>query len=378
MRYNVEKVHGRRLMKDFLDLPDRIYKRDPNYVAPLKSEVRRTLDASKNPYFKGAELQLFVCYADGSPAARAAVIVQPRHEEKFGVRAAFFGFFECLNDNRAAKALFDAAAEFCKEKKAVVLEGPFNPNHYSELGLLVDNFDRPPVFFQTYNPSYYPALLEQSGFRASASLFTAKNDRVSEFVREHYDLKAPLPIPEGYTVRQPDMSQLSEEMETIRLIFNDAFDSNWHFLAASREEYDFSVKFLNLITDPSLISIIDYRGEPAAVLMFVLDVNPLVRQFHGQMGPLKLVRFLRGRRRLKTVVLYAGGIRKRFQHSRVYPLMYQICGRIISGFDRVEGTWIKQENRLARRSGELLGMKEDKHFAIYARPIEGAAEGQHG
>jgi hypothetical protein len=156
----------------------------------------------------------------------------------------------------------------------------------------------------------------------------------------------------------------------IRLIFNDAFESNWHFLPSSKEEYDFSIKFLELITDPSLISIIEYKGDPAAVIMFVLDVNPLIRQFHGRRGPLKLGRFLWGRRRLRTVVLYAGGIRRRYQHSRVYPLLYQICGRIISRFECLEGTWIKTENRLARRSGELLGMKEDKHFAIYALAID--------
>ncbi len=359
MAYAVNQVHSRRMMRDFVDLPDQIYREDPRYVPPLKTEVKRTLDQKKNPYFKGAILELFVCYADGSPAARCAIIIQPRHEQKFGVRAAFFGFFESTNDPEAVKTLFNSAIAFCREQKATVLEGPFNPNHYSELGLLLDHFDQPPGFFQTYNPSYYPALLEAIGFQVSASLYTVRNDRVADFVRTHFNLSSPLPVPEGYTVRHPDMNHLADEMETIRLIFNDAFDSNWHFLASSKEEYDFSVKFLHLITDPSLISIIEYRGEPAAVIMFVLDVNPLIRQFHGRQGPWKMVKFVFGRRRVRTLVLYAGGIRKRFQHSRVYPLMYEICGRTMSGFDCLEGTWIKQENRLARRSGELLGMIED-------------------
>jgi hypothetical protein len=369
MSYSVKNVCSRRIMRDFLDLPDRVYRDDPNYVAPLKAEVRRTLDRQKNPYFKGADLRLFVCYADGSPVARTAIVINPRHEQKFGVRAAFFGFFESVNDAAAVKALFDAAVRFCRGQGATVLEGPFNPNHYSELGILLDHFDRPPVFFQTYNPPYYPKLLEDLGFHVSASLFTARNERISQFIDANFDLQAPLSIPEGYSVRHPDMSHLSEEMDKIRLIFNDAFSSNWHFLPASKEEYDFSGKFISLITDPSLISIIEHHGEPVAVLMFVLDVNPLIQRFHGRRGPLKLLNFFRGRRGLRTVVLYAGGIRKRYQHTRVYPLLYEACARIVRRFDCLEGTWISEGNMLARRSAERLGMKPDKHFAIYALSI---------
>jgi hypothetical protein len=369
MSYSVKVVSSRRIMKDFLDLPDQIYRDDPNYVAPLKAEVRRTLDGKKNPYFEGAELRLFVCYADGSPVARTAIVINPRHEQKFGVRAAFFGFFESINDATAVKALFEPALRFCRGQGATVLEGPFNPNHYSELGILLDHYDRPPVFFQTYNPPYYPRLLVDLGFHVSASLFTARNERIAEFIDANFDLKDPLPLPEGYAVRHPDMSRLSEEMDKIRLIFNDAFSSNWHFLPASKEEYDFSAKFINLITDSSLISIIEHHGEPVAVLMFVLDVNPLIQRFHGRRGPLKLLNFFRGRRGLRTVVLYAGGIRKRYQHTRVYPLLYEACARIVRRFDCLEGTWISEGNMLASRSAERLGMKPDRHFAIYALSI---------
>ncbi len=369
MAYTVKRVCSRRLMRDFLDLPDRIYRKDPNYVPPLRAEVGRTLDPAKNPYFAGALLRLFICYDDGEPAARTAIVVQPRHEQKFGVRAAFFGFFESIEKPQAARALFDSALRFCAQQRAVALEGPFNPNHYSELGLLLDHFDRPPVFFQTYNPSYYPALLEECGFRISASLFTARNERAGEYLAGHFDLHAPLNVPKGFTVRHPDMRRLPEEMEVIRLIFNDAFEANWHFLPASREEYDFSAKFLNLITNPGLVSIVEYHGEPAAVVIFVLDVNPLLREFHGRRGPLKLLRFLRGRKDQRTVVLYAGGIRKRFQRTRVYPLLFELSARTASRYEALEGTWISQENTLARRSAERLGMKEDKHFGVYALAV---------
>jgi hypothetical protein len=282
------------------------------------------------------------------------------------MQAAFFGFFESTNDPAAVSTLFGTVIHYCHVQGATLLEGPFNPNHYSELGLLVDHHDRPPVFFQTYNPPYYSSLLEGIGFHLSASLFTAKNERIAEYVDAHFDLRAPLPTPEGYTIRNPDLKHRLEEMEKIRLVFNDAFASNWHFLPASKEEYAFSAKFINLITDPSLICIVEHHGVPVGVVMCVLDVNPLIRNFRGRRGPLKLVRFLRARSHVRTVILYAVGIRRQYQHTRVSALLYQVCARMLRRFDSAECTWISAGNMLARRAAERFGMKPDKHFAIYA------------
>jgi hypothetical protein len=356
-------------MKAFLDLPERIYRGDPNYVPPLRAEVRRTLDGRRNPYFAGTSLRLFVCYDDREVVARLAIVLNPRYEERFGVRAAFFGFFEAKNNPAAVSALFASAKAFCRSRGATRLEGPFNPNHYSELGLLVDHFDDPPVFFQTYNPSYYPALLEAEGFAVSALLFTGRNDHVRRFVEQHFSGEAPSVLPAGYHLRPLDAHRKGEEMETMRKIFNDAFASNWHFLPASKEEYDYAAKYLGLITNPSLVRYVEYRGEQVAVLLCVPDVNPLIRQFKGRRGPLKLLRFLRGRSAQRTVIVYAVGIRQRFQQSRVYPLLLAECARMAAKYDVLECTWISEGNRLAARSAERLGMHPHKHFAIYALPL---------
>jgi hypothetical protein len=51
-------------MRDFLRLPFRIYRRDPNWVPPVVSEVRRVLDPDRNPYFAEATLRLLISGRD--------------------------------------------------------------------------------------------------------------------------------------------------------------------------------------------------------------------------------------------------------------------------------------------------------------------------
>ena len=56
MMYRVEKISGKRGMKDFNSLPYEIYRSDLNWVPPLEDFVNSTLDKKANPYFKNADL----------------------------------------------------------------------------------------------------------------------------------------------------------------------------------------------------------------------------------------------------------------------------------------------------------------------------------
>ena len=49
----VRVVSGRRERSDFVNLPWRIYRGDPNWIAPLKASVRGLLDQRKHPFYGG-------------------------------------------------------------------------------------------------------------------------------------------------------------------------------------------------------------------------------------------------------------------------------------------------------------------------------------
>ncbi len=100
----------RRRLDEFLRLPFAHLSRRSRFGCRRSSaQVRRMLDPERNPYFANATLRLFVCYQDGTPVARMAVIINSAHQKAFGVRSAFFGFFESANDEAAARRLFGEA-----------------------------------------------------------------------------------------------------------------------------------------------------------------------------------------------------------------------------------------------------------------------------
>lgn len=139
------------MLKEFVKLPSQIYKNDKNWVPPLNSEIKRILDIRHNPYFINKKLQLYNCYKNKIIIARIALII-PSYNDSASLRSAQFGFLESLNDRGAVNELFNYIENECKKYKIEVLEGPFNPNYYSELGMQASNFGTKQSFFQTYNP----------------------------------------------------------------------------------------------------------------------------------------------------------------------------------------------------------------------------------
>ena len=82
MEYEIKIVSNAKQLGDFIRLPYKIFDNNPNWVAPMKSEVKRVLNPERNPYFAEANLQLFSCYKYGEICSRVALIINKKHEQK--------------------------------------------------------------------------------------------------------------------------------------------------------------------------------------------------------------------------------------------------------------------------------------------------------
>lgn len=368
MTYEVHKISTPTGWRDFLELPHRIYRNDPRWVAPLHTEIRKALDGRSNPYYLRAEAQPFVCYRDGMPVARTAVIINYRHWERWKEPTAFFGFFEAENDPEAVAALFDMAATFARDRGATTIEGPFNPNHYSELGLLVENFAEAPRFFETYNPEYYPPLLETAGFRPVKRLHARINHYTDDYVNRRYQ-NTNFERPSEFTIRPFRLRQMKAELERIREINNDAFSENWHFLPLSRDEYIHASQYLFFVTFPKLVFIVEKGEEPVGVLQCMLNINQILQPLRGRLKPWHYPGLLLKRQRIQEIVIYAIGIKKEYQHSFVIKLMLDRMIRVVQKYPVVSTTWMTEDNLPAIQASRLLGLEPYKWFAIYGKEL---------
>ncbi len=378
MQYAVVTVATRRQLKNFLALPERVYRGDPHWIAPLRPLVRHALDPRKNPYFAHASLRLFLCYRQGIASGRLAVVIDREQEKREGARIAFFGFFEALEDAEIARRLFGEAERYARAEGAVALEGPYNPNHYSEVGLQASHFEADPVFFQPHNPPYYAGLLAEAGYGVSMKLHTRCNPDLRAWLCGRGD-GGSSPPREGYTIRSFDMRHMERDLEAVRSVFNDAFAGNWRFVPVSREEYLFASSSLRLVTAPDLVKIVEYRGVPVGVLQCVLDVNPILKRLKGRIRLTELLLYPIRKRSIDRVIVFAVGIRKAHRCSAVIRMLHEAFAEIAHRYRAAEATWMYDDNRIAIREAEHSGMKKEKEYLIFRKELgqeTPAAEGE--
>lgn len=355
-------------IEDFLSLPQDIYKGDTNWIAPQYSELRRLLNPLRNPYFFNALLRIYICYSSGEPVCRAITVINHNHWTRWNKKSAFFGFFESYDDINAVRFLFEKIESDCRSAGAEFLEGPFNPNHYSELGILMDNFNFPPSFFETYNPSYYPALLKESGFDEFCQFHTRKNNNISSTLINKYKSSGEKVASKQITIRKFNIFRFKRDLEILREINNDAFENNTFFLPLSIKEYKFSAIFLFLVTRPGLIMIAEHKGIPVGAAQFVIDINNLLRTYDGRIRAWQIPGFLWKRRKIKELIIFTAGVKKAFRNTRVFSVMLKSAVKIFRDYNAISTTWISDEN-LGTNLNDLLEMKPDKHFAIFSKQL---------
>lgn len=106
-------------IETFLHLPWKIYapngKKDPNWVPPFLDDQRSLLSLKKNPYFVHAKVKLFGAYNERREIiGRISASVDDNFNNFWNDKIGFFGWFECINDETTAKALFLEAEKFLK------------------------------------------------------------------------------------------------------------------------------------------------------------------------------------------------------------------------------------------------------------------------
>ena len=167
----IEPVTDRNGIVEYVKFPFRLYRGDPNWVPPLIEERRDFFDTKKNPFYEHARFQLFLARREGELVGTIGAVVNDNHNAFHDEKSGAFGFFEAIDDPAVAAALFEAAEDWVRGQGMNVIRGPLNFSTNDEVGTLIEGFDEPPMVMMTYNPRYYPALIEGRGYTKAMDLF---------------------------------------------------------------------------------------------------------------------------------------------------------------------------------------------------------------
>ncbi len=358
----------------FLKVSYGIYRDDPNWVAPLLMDLKKVF-TDANPLFEHAVMQLWIATRGGQDVGRIAGIIDHSHNRAAKEPAAFFGFFESVDDPEVSRRLFTTVADWTRKAGLQRLLGPMNPTTNDECGLLVDGFDSPPVLMMTYNPRYYVKLVEAAGYRKAKDLLAFHMDlakipmdrlgRIATKIRQRNPT---------LTFRPMRRKTMEQDLVKVKEVYNAAWQDNWGFVPMTDAELDFMAERLKPLLMEGLIWLAEAGTEPVGFLLALPDYNVALKPLQGRLLTPKLLGFIpyllgwKCPPRTRVITL---GVKDKYRGKGLESAMLieGLKVGIDAGVTESEASWILEDNVMMCRMLEAIGGRVYKTYRIYERGV---------
>ena len=193
----VEQVLTKKQQKEFLDFPLKLYKGNPYFTPPLYMDEKKIF-RKDFVYNDMCDSIHFNAYKDGKMSGRISGIIQRAANEKTGKKQVRFTHFDVIEDEEIARELFKAIEAWAIEKGMNEVVGPLSYSDLEREGLLIDGFDYPATFEETYNHPYYQTFIENLGYQKEVDWtgsrlripkdYDGEVDKLAKFVMKRYNL----------------------------------------------------------------------------------------------------------------------------------------------------------------------------------------------
>ena len=322
----------------------------PLLVGELDSDVRKRL-RRQSEFSQDWDIALFA-----NERARCAAIVNPlwqqSHEEP---QTGHVGWFAAAPDaSQHAGEVLDAAEDWLGRCGMTRLIAPFNGNAFLGMAVSTAAFDEDPMFPMPWTPPYYEQYLVDAGYEHGYPFWIYEVDFASERHREF--TRHALESPEC-TLREIDRRRWDDEVETLRLIWNEGFADEWEFQQYTAAQFREFFKEVKSTVNPRTLLIAEVDGDPAGLVWGMPDFNPAFRATRGRMGPIKLLRLIRAARRPSRIGLLAIAVRPQFHGRRIGAVLASTLYRNLEqmGFRDSFYYPVNDSNTKSRGLAESLG-----------------------
>lgn len=382
----VRPANSKSEKKAFMMLPYSIYKNNSFWVPPLLMDMRYMFDIptfidgllgnkGRHPFYEYGVMQLFIAYKDGEKVGRIAAVDNPRYNEynsAEGGDTGFFGFFECINDQKVANALFDTVKAWLKQRGLHKMQGPASPSSSYDIGLLTDGFNDSPRVDMPYQHAYYQDLITQYGMPVCQELLAYKMDAGTIFNNDKLKRGAAL-VKKRYDVeiRPIDMNNLEDQVKIIKQVYNKAWQQLWGIVPLTDAEIDTYADKFKAVAIPEFVPFIYVKGELAGMAVAMWDINKALKQMNGRLFP-KGYKLVTERKKAEWMRVILLGLLPEYQGKGIDAVVYLhlVESALKRGFKYCEGSYILKDNVMMNRGMRAVSAEVYKEYKIYEMDID--------
>lgn len=319
----IREVKTDRDIKEFIELPLRMYKECPFFVPPLYSDEKKLLKSGGKT--ADADAVFFLAVRDGRTVGRIQGILQKEYNRSHGTRQIRFTRFDSVNDIEVASALFAAVEKWGRELGMNEICGPLGYTDLDREGLLVEGFDENSTFEEQYNFEYYGRLIESLGYEKDVDWL-------------EYQLKSPEKRNDMLTrvaLRSLEMNRLhiastdmpkKQYIEKYRDGFFDCLSECYAHLYGTVEipkeaQDELISQFMMIVNKKYAIFICDENDRVVGFGLCFPGIGDAVKKSGGRLTPMTLLRILKAVNKPKVIDLALVAVRPEYQMAGINAIL---------------------------------------------------------
>jgi len=368
----VKKIESRSELREFIYLPAKVHREEPNWLPPLYSDEWHLFDKKKNSSYSYSDADFFIAWKDNKPVGRIMTLINNRYNEIKKEKHGRFSFMECYNDREVFHALISRAEEWVRERGMVKIVGPMGFSDKDPQGFQIEGFEYPFLFTAPTNSPYMPALLEEEGYTKEIDLV-------------NYNL----PIPESYPpvylkaleryARNGEITiqefKTKKEIKPVIIpvleLMNKTFRDIYGYVPLNDvEKEDFAGRYLPIL-DPEFVKIAVSHNEIVGFIVALPDMTSGIIAAKGKLFPFGIFRILKGMKESTKLMLMLGGVKEEFRGKGI-DVMLGV--KVLESARKrnktiLDSHLIMELNARMRAECERMNGKIVKRFRIYQKSL---------
>ena len=367
----IQPVLSARQRRAFLTFPWRIYRGDPLWVPPLLPERLKAIDPRRGSFFRRGIAEFFIARRDGKSVGTICCADDKPTNAARRLKDCMIGFFECIDDEAVAVAMFEHARRWAGDHGLETLYGPFNLDYEDSYGVLLEGRDRPPALLCGHTPPYYQGFFERYGFApargdnlaycitpAEAGPTLQRLSRLADRLRQRGRIR----------VRSADLAHWDEEVDRIHDLMLRALAHLPDFIPWPRDGLQAALEPFRQIVDPDLVLFAEIEGQTVGWFPGIPNLNEALIHVNGLRYPwdyLKL--FWRLRQPVHSLAIKSVLVLPEYWDTGVAVLLFDEMARraLPKGYTWFDLSLTSDDNPYTPDLAQHAGARLYKRYRVY-------------
>jgi len=374
MTITIKEVTNRRLLREFVNFPFKLYRDNPYWVPTLRSDDLNTLRKDKNPAFAFCQAKYWLAYKDGKIAGRIAGIINPRYQERWGNAYARFGWIDFINDDQVSQSLLSKVEEWAQEQGMQAVHGPLGFTDMDPEAMLVKGFDEMGTLIGIYNYPYYQTHLEKAGYVKDTDWIefeikvpaggVEKIKKLAEIVEERYHL---------HYLNAKNKKELLQYAQQLFELLEEAYQDLYGVTPLSQEQINTYIdQYLGLLSPEFIPIVLDESNKMVAFGIAMPSLSQALRKSRGRLFPFGFLHLLHALHKNNKGDLCLIAIRKDFQGKGINSMLMTSLLDVFAkmGITSVESNPELEDNIHVQAQWKHFETRQHKRRRVFIKTLE--------